>query len=329
MPLGYLSPSGKFVIKKNWQADLVKTQKEVTINNGHFVKQFKNLLIKENPYLKHLELKAQERQYNREYKLTKQTRYKLLNALYVCIETMQYKLYMITLTYPKWDGTEEENDHIKDFTKSLNETYGVKKYFWVKEIQEKRSAREKILIPHFHIICDIKFFDVNKLRNRWYSIIGQHSVEKKHGLNFKYCHEDEYGYNRTKHEMLNYLAKYLSKYCSKTDRTFKSKAYEISYAINLPVIPVIKEKTMRKTLKNIRGFKNNTENGVKHGEYYDFAYVENKQAVKLYKRSLVSLIKCLKSSIRKNVESRKGVDNKEIKKKEEYLTKKLLLLSKV
>ena len=215
------------------------------------------------------------------------------------------------------------------FTKSLNETYGVKKYFWVKEIQEKRSAREKILIPHFHIICDIKFFDVNKLRNRWYSVIGQQSVKKKHGLNFEYCHENKYGYNRTKHEMLNYLAKYLSKYCSKTDRTYKSKAYEISYAINLPVIPVIKEKTMRKTLKNIRGFKNNTENGVKYGEYYDFAYVENKQAVKLYKRSLVSLIKCLKSSIRKNVESRKGVDNKEIKKKEEYLTKKLLLLSKV
>ena len=133
MPLGYLSPSGKFVIKKNWQADLVETKKEVTINNGHFVKQFKNLLIKENSYLKHLELKTQGRQYNREYKLTKQTRYKLLNALYVCIETMQYKLYMITLTYPKWDGTEEENDHIKDFTKSLNETYGVKKYFWVKD----------------------------------------------------------------------------------------------------------------------------------------------------------------------------------------------------
>ena len=54
MPLGYLSPSGKFVIKKNWQADLVETKKEVTINNGHFVKQFKNLLIKENSYLKHL-----------------------------------------------------------------------------------------------------------------------------------------------------------------------------------------------------------------------------------------------------------------------------------
>ena len=129
--------------------------------------------------------------------------------------------------------------------------------------------------------------------------------------------------------MLNYLAKYLSKYCSKSERTYKSKAYEISYAINLPVIPVINANTMQKTLQKIRGYKNNTENGLVYGEYYNFAYIENKQAVKSYKKSLVSLIKCLKSSIRKNVESRKGVDVEEIKKKEEYFSKKLLVLSKV
>ena len=42
MPLGYLSPSGKFVIKKNWQADLVETKKEVTINDAYGILDIKN-----------------------------------------------------------------------------------------------------------------------------------------------------------------------------------------------------------------------------------------------------------------------------------------------
>jgi len=305
MALGYLSPCGKLVLKKYWRYEENNGFKKITINNGCFVSAFKDLIIRENWNLKHLTLKI-GRKYNRSYKVTPNTKKKLLNAMYMLIETYKHRLYMITLTYPEWRN-EEPNDHITAFTKSLKETYGVKDFFWVKEIQEERSKKEKQLVPHFHIVCDLPFIDINKLRNRWYSIISQHDVKLKYGLNYAYLHYDiKNKKRRNKWNMLRYVAKYLSKYCAKSERIYKSKVYEVSYNINMPVLPVINMKVMERLVQNIRKNENLTVNGIYKGDYYDFAWIEEKKAVKEYKKNMSSCIKQIKSFLRKQEESRKS-----------------------
>ena len=303
MALGYISPCGKLVLKKHWKLsdnNVLKT----TINNGSFVSALKDLIIRENPNLNHLTLKK-GRKYNRSYKVTPNTKKKLLNAMYMLIETYKHRLYMITLTYPVWKK-EQPNDHIKTFTKSLKETYGVKDYFWVKEIQEERSKKEKQLVPHFHIVCDLPFIDIDKLRNRWYSIISQHDVKLKYGLNYTYLHYDiKNKKRRNKWNMLRYVAKYLSKYCAKSERIYKSKVYEVSFGINMPVLPVINMKVMERLVQNIRENKNLAVNGIYKGEYYDFAWIKEKKAVKEYKKNMNSCIKQIKSCLHKEEESRK------------------------
>jgi len=303
MALGYLSPCGKLVLKKHWKLsdnNVLKT----TINNGSFVSALKDFIIRENPNLNHLTLKK-GRKYNRSYKVTPNTKKKLLNAMYMLIETYKHRLYMITLTYPVWKK-EEPNDHIKAFTKSLKETYGVKDYFWVKEIQEERSKKENQLVPHFHIVCDLPFIDINKLRNRWYSVISQHDVKLKYGLNYAYLHYDIINKKRrNKWNMLRYVAKYLSKYCAKSERIYKSKVYEVSYGINMPVLPVINMKVMERLVKNIRENKNLAVNGIYKGEYYNFAWIKEKKAVREYKKNMNSCIKQIKFCLRKQKESRK------------------------
>ena len=338
MALGYLSPCGKLVLKKHWKLS-ENGIKKVKINNASFFNAFKDLIIRENPNLSHYNLKT-GRHYNRKYKVTPNTKKKLLNAMYMLIETYKHRLYMITLTYPVWKN-EEPNDHIKAFTKSLKETYGVKDYFWVKEIQEERSKKEKQLVPHFHIVCDLPFIDINKLRSRWYSVISQHDVELKYGLNYAYLHyDDKNKKRRNKWNMLRYVAKYLSKYCAKSERIYKSKVYEVSYGINMPVIPVINMKVMERLMKNIRENKNLAENGVYKGEYYDFAWIEEKKAVREYKKNMKSCIKQIESCLHQQEESRnlerdkeimKEMDKeiKEINDKLKYYEKKFSLLEKI
>jgi len=321
MALGYLSPCGKLVIKKHWRLS-DNGVKKVKINNRSFVNAFKQFIIKENPYLNHYNLKT-DRHYTRKYKVTPNTKKKLLNAMYMLIETYKHRLYMITLTYPVWKK-EEPNDHIKAFCKSLKETYGVKNYFWVKEIQEERSKKEKQLVPHFHIVCDLPFIDINKLRNRWYSVISQHSVKLKYGLNYAYLHyDDKNKKRRNKWNMLRYVAKYLSKYCAKSERIFNSKVYEVSYGINMPVLPVINMKVMERLIKNIRKNENLTEKGVYKGEYYDFAWILEKKAVKEYKKNMKSCLKEIKSCLREQEESRN------LERDLKYYEKKFQLLEKI
>ena len=84
MALGYLSPCGKLVLKKYWQFS-DDTIKKTTINNGSFVREFINLVVRENWNTKHLKLKI-GRKYNRSYKVTPNTKKKLLNAMYMLIE---------------------------------------------------------------------------------------------------------------------------------------------------------------------------------------------------------------------------------------------------
>jgi hypothetical protein len=127
-------------------------------------------------------------------------------------------------------------------------------------------------------------------------------------------YDDKNKKRRNKWNMLRYVAKYLSKYCAKSERIYKSKVYEVSYGINMPVLPVINKKVMERLVKNIRENKNLAEKGIYKGEYYDFAWILEKKAVREYKKNMKSCLNQINSCLREQEESRNLERDKEIMK---------------
>lgn len=274
---GYLHPSGMVTLRKDWYySDLYPPT--LKTNHSSFSKSIENLLIKEGltPY------PTVKQKKKRTFKSGKHLFKRLLNASYVMQYTCIHKPCLMSLTFPKcpqknvrklykkWldngkkGNKPTENIYISNFLDYLRDkgkSIKAGEYWWVKEYQQRG-------VIHYHILIDLPFIDVQRLNSLWCNVIKQHS---KNALNL-ILHT----------ESMKTITNYLTKYCVKSENVFKSKAYAISQGINKQQIPIFSKVFIDKLLENVSKNKNQTENGLYYGEFWNFAYVKGELATQLY-----------------------------------------------
>ena len=261
---GYLHPSGMLTLKKNWStSDLYPSDIKIT----GFSKSLIKFMIEEGfaPSPSPQVLQKTKRKY-RSGKFLKR---RLLNASYMMHDKCIYKPCFMTLTYR--DMPKNENKHLSAFLSYLRDkTKGIKAggYWWVKELQERG-------VPHYHCLIDMPFIDVQRLNSLWEGIIKQHTP---YGVHIR-C--------QTKN--IRTIVRYVTKYCTKSENSFDSRAYAISNDLNKQQIPVFDTDFIKNLIENISKNGIKTEKAIWNGEFWDFAYVKSEEAVKKYNEALALL----------------------------------------
>ena len=261
---GYLHPSGMLTLKKDWQySDLYPSKIKVT----GFSKSLVNFMIREG--IAPSPPPQVQQKTKRKYRTGKHLKRKLLNASYMLQDTCKYKPCLMTLTYRNMPNN--ENNHISDYLSYLRDkTKSIKagEYWWVKELQKRG-------VPHFHCLIDMPYVDVQRLNNLWQGITKQITP---YGVHIRIL-----GKNQIKN--LNTITKYVTKYCTKSENVFDTRAYAISNAINKQQIPVFDNVLIQNIIENISKNAKQTENPIYNGEFWDFAYIKSKDAVKIYNKA--------------------------------------------
>ena len=277
---GYIHPSGMLVLKKDWYySDLYENQIKVT----GFSQAFRKFLIEQNI----VEAPKVKQKAKRKYRGGKHIRRKIFNASHILLDSYKYLPCLMTLTYKRQlKKTERANDHISAFMEYLRhkgKSIKAGDYWWVKELQKRG-------VPHFHILIDMPYIEVARLRSLWNGITKQKDACRSvdiHALD----RDKDTKIILNKEEQAKIITNYVSKYCSNTEVVFDSKAYSISNNINQQQIPLFEYDFVKKLLDNISKKAKQTENGVYHGEYWDFAYVDTMSSVKRYKEAIKLLPK--------------------------------------
>ena len=277
---GYMHPSGMLTLRKNRSTlDLYPTEVKITGVEQNLIKMMLREGFAPSP-------PTVEQKKNRSYRSGKSIRRKILNASHVLHYKCKHKPCFISLTFPRCPGKNikkmqkawadlprakrlktkkpTENYYIRRFVNYITDkTKSIKAggYWWVKELQERG-------VIHYHLLIDMQFVEAQRLNSIWCNIIKQRSKNALH--------------IRLQSKNIRKLCSYVTKYCSKSENVFSSRAYSISNDINLRQIPIFNNSFIDKQIENISKKAKQTENTVFEGEFWDFAYVPGELATKIY-----------------------------------------------
>ena len=257
---GYYHPSGMMTLKKD---RIVSDLYPPTLKVSGFSKSLIKMMIKEGIAPSPPTVQQKKK---RKYRTGKFLKRRLLNASYVLQHNCKHKPCLMTLTYR--DMPKNENKHVSaymDYLRDKTKSIKAGGYWWVKELQKRG-------VPHFHCLIDMPYIDVKRLNSLWEGIIKQHTP---FGVHVRMLSQN------TK-KTIQTITKYVTKYCTKSENEFSSRAYAISNDINIQQIPIFYNDFIEKELENISKNAKQTENTVYEGEFWDFAYVSGDKATKKY-----------------------------------------------
>lgn len=208
----------------------------------------------------------------RAFCITKEIRRMVLSAVVKMDKIKEYKLIFLTITFP-FDATEREAAELfVSLLDNMKKTYKLKYYVWTKELTKAGRL-------HYHLLCDIPFFDIRRCQKTWNTIIKNmypHIICTNNSLRLP----DRNKWRRVvvdSAKVARYISKYITKPNSKNPLLFHRRAYQISknlfplyyYVPTIDVVDWLREGRLKKGFVNKYSqilFTNDLEFVCGHGE---------------------------------------------------------------
>jgi len=157
--------------------------------------------------------------------IDKSTYRELVSACIKMSEYAEHKLIFLTATFPFHPAEVEAQTIFKNFVKNLKTNYGLKKYVWVKEPQNKNNDR-----IHYHLLCEIPYANIQDMQSSYNSAIlhvKSNASVNRHSLRLPPRRK----WGRIVNDSRQ-VAKYMGKYMSKTIKVeWKLPVYAISKSL--------------------------------------------------------------------------------------------------
>jgi len=134
-----------------------------------------------------------------------------------------YKPLVFTLTIPAITDYRTQNKNVSMFFENFRKNYDCQHYVWVREYQ--KNGR-----PHYHVVADVDFFDLEVVNNYWSGLWGVDAKEKRNwALRLNRKHNRFVGDSQ---RLCWYLCKYLGKSMADHEKGLKVRKFAISQVAN-------------------------------------------------------------------------------------------------
>lgn len=212
------------------------------LNKARERKKLQEEYINKSSYLNGTFTKEKNKRF---YRLSHHNRQQLISSAYYGHDNKIHKVLFVTLTYPESiflnrdKSDKASNEAIKKFLNNLRTNYGLAGYEWTKELTKKGT-------PHYHLLMDVPFIDIQRLNNIWENNAEIESNccvrhDPKHGLVVK-----------SPNHAGAYVAKYISKISENKskDYGFDKRIYAISNSWQVKSVTVQDEHQIKAIIQS-------------------------------------------------------------------------------